>query len=240
MAGKKSSIDIINKRRLAITEIQQDYRDKGEKLITNLLIEELDERGFKSLSRSTVERDLIEVAKGNNFVKNLSEATYSQMIEDLFVSLSITEDMLWKWLDNPPKITKQRIRADADSKTGYKVVESIVETISPLGIVRGIREIVDAKKSLLLSEVLDLSIAMIGENYRILEQKVRESENLNISQKEALNLRAEEIKNLKIAIEEYRLREQQEEHIKKQKASLFGNRTVKLKLKELPHDNMSG
>lgn len=109
MAGKKSSIDIINKRRLAITEIQQDYRDKGEKLITNLLIEELDERGFKSLSRSTVERDLIEVAKGNNFVKNLSEATYSQMIEDLFVSLSITEDMLWKWLDNPPKITKQRI-----------------------------------------------------------------------------------------------------------------------------------
>lgn len=119
-------------------------------------------------------------------------------------------------------------------------MESIVETISPLGIVRGIREIVDAKKSLLLSEVLDLSIAMIGENYRILEQKVRESENLNISQKEALNLRAEEIKNLKIAIEEYRLREQQEEHIKKQKASLFGNRTVKLKLKELPHDNMSG
>lgn len=238
MAGKKSSIDIINKRRMVITEIKQDYMDKGQKLTTNLLITELDGRGFKSLSRATVERDLIEVAKGNNYVRNIAEATYSQTIEDMFESFNITEEWLWKCLDNPPKITRQRIRAEPTSKTGYRVMESIVETISPLSIVRAIREIVEAKKSLLSGNVLNLSVALLGEKYRIMEQKVKEAENLKIVQEETSSQHAEEIKNLKIAVEEYRLKEQQVEEIKRHKM-LFGNKTVKVKIKELPSDNMS-
>jgi len=199
-------------------EIQLVYKDNRQKLTTRLLIAELDKRGFRNLSRATVERDLVEVARGNRFVRNIvQESGYSQMIKEMFEDIAIANERLWTWLDNPPQITRQKIKSDPTSETGHVVTESIVETISPLSILRMIIETGTAKKLLLSGHVLNASVIMLGDKFKIMEKKIQEAGNQDFLMKE----KDEMIKTMKTAIEEYRLKQQQEEEIKRQKM-LFG------------------
>lgn len=171
-------IRVINKRREEISEIKQQYKDKGQKLTRLLLQEELDKRGYKNVSLGTIDRDLIEVAKGDNFVRNISEATYSQDMHRLFDSLDVMEEKCWEWLNNPPQILKQELEPNPADPAKPIVTKSIIETISPVVLIREIRELVKAKLDFYSGDVLRLSIAMIGEKFQLMEQQVAEAQRL--------------------------------------------------------------
>lgn len=182
MAQKQSSheIEVITKRRETIVQIRGQYKEKKQKLTTALLIAELDERGYKKVNERTLYRDMLEISKGNSYVRNIAEATYSEDIEKLAESLNIAEDQYWAWLKDPPTITKQKLEPGAN-KDEFIVVESTIETVSPITILDRIVAVVEAKKTLLSGDVLNLSIAMLGQRYREMQQQVQDAKNMTMT-----------------------------------------------------------
>lgn len=177
MAGKKSSITIVNKRRHIIMEIMNDYKDKDEKLTNAVLLAELKKKNY-DISRKTLYEDKLEIAKGDNFIRQITESTYSSDIRNMFQSLDIAEERFWEWLKNPPTIKKQKVEADGKNDDGsqkFRVLEQSVETISPVVIMREIVNVVNARRDLMASGVVRLSVALLVEKYRALEQEVTEA-----------------------------------------------------------------
>lgn len=195
MGGKKSPISLVVRRRSTIIKIASEYSDKGEKLTTELMLQELEKKGFKISSRTLYE-DRLDIAKGNNYVRNIAESTYSEQIESIMTSLDILESKYWEWMKNPPQIKKQKVELagkDADGKPVYKILESSLETISPVAIGKDIREIVMAKKEVISGDVLDLSIVMLAEKYRLIEHQVNEAKQMNITSKKSVKLKLKEL-----------------------------------------------
>lgn len=158
------SVEDITKRYDAIRDIQADYISRKVRLSRKILLEELKKKGFEP-SASTLDRDLIEVAKGNPYVRNIAEATFSQKIEEMATALDSLEEIAWQWLDNPPQIIKQKMEPIGEPKNGkqqFKVIEQTVETMSKRAIAADIREIVMAKKDLITGDVLNVSIVLLG------------------------------------------------------------------------------
>jgi len=176
---KKTSIAVtkedIKKRHDAIRQIQMEYTNKKAKLTHLKLLTELEKMGFTP-SIATLNRDLVEVSKGCRFVTDIAEATYSKHFEDMYRSLDILEDQYWKWLDNPPKILKQKREhvTNAEGKQVSKIIESNIETISPVIIANNIREVVKAKQGLFEGDVLNVSIAMIGSKLQRMREEMAE------------------------------------------------------------------
>ena len=179
----------IKKRQDAILQIQMEYYDKKEKLTQSRLLQELTKKGYTP-SIATLNRDLVEVAKGNNFVRNIAEVTYSKHIEDIFNSLDALEDIVWEMMDDPPKIIRDKMVpvGTADKKGMYQLVlkERTVETISKLEIVEDLLQIINAKKDLLTGDALNVSIVLLGNKLTHLQEEIKKAKEFEISQKKSI------------------------------------------------------
>ena len=181
------TVEDITKRHDVIRQIQSDYISKKQVLRPRILIEELKKKGFEP-SMSTLDRDLIEVSKGNPFVRNIAEATFSAKIEEISNTLDALEEIAWQWMDSPPQIIKQKMvphGTPKDGKQQFIVTEQTVETMSKRAIAADIREIVMAKKDLLTGDVLNVSIVLLGNklNHQVEYIKKLEEDKAQVLQK---------------------------------------------------------
>ena len=184
-----SAKEDIRKRHDVIRQTQMEYYEKKEKLTQSRLLQELKKKGYAP-SIATLNRDLVEVAKGNNFVRNIAESTYSKHIEDMYNSLDTLEEMCWQWIDSPPQILKQKLEPtgekDKKGKPVFRVIEMTMETISPRMITSDIREIAMAKKDLLTGNALNVSIVLLGNKSTHLQEDIKKAKEFEISQKKSI------------------------------------------------------
>lgn len=164
------NFDVIKTRREKLIEIQSKYYRDEKHLSPKLMLKELDKAGFK-IDRKTLYNDRKYLAESNNFVRDIAESFYSQMIEDMFNDLEHIKGEAYRLAE------KEWIRRTVKDKTanGQTSQERSIDTneATPKGMFLKLAvDCVKEQANLLKGDVMNYSVAFLSNKMRIYKSEV--------------------------------------------------------------------
>jgi hypothetical protein len=183
--GKKLSNKEIQKRQEILQETINNAHKEGVVLSAKYLINKMRERGYK-MDRMTLYRERKALANQNNFVRDIAESTYSQMIEEIWDGLTNLEekaqDLSEKQWTRAVMVKKHRPpETPAEEENPNLIpahsIERRVETLSfqPKAMfLRLQKEIMEQKMALLKGDTMNVSVAFLSSKLNDYKQKLDE------------------------------------------------------------------
>lgn len=172
----KSTVKVVLERRAALKETIDEARKKGIPISRDYLITELEKRDFKS-NRNILYDDRTALNReGNTFIADLTEANYSQYMQDIFEKLIWIEDE--SMIQYNKKWTNSKLVTKNNGEKGEQTEKHITgELAQPKAAFLGIlRETQKLKYEFLSGNNVHLSAALIAQKFQVMQQHIYELE----------------------------------------------------------------
>jgi len=157
---KRAKVEEVINRRIELAKIIEEFQKEGKLITRHSLIAELKKKGFTS-DRYILYNDRTELNKGDTFIRDLTESNFSQMMRDIYNTLSWVETQALEqyereWTNN--KKVKKAGKVVEEHTTG----EIAQPKAAFLGIIKDIQKI---KYEFLTGNNIQLSAALLSQKF---------------------------------------------------------------------------
>ena len=174
----KYSKNNVNARRKELSKIIEIHHKKHEPITVPILLDELKKKNF-IIDRTTLYRDKIELNKGDTFIRDMTESTYSGYMRAIWENLESFEQeaiTLYKkdWTNN-----KTVTKTDPDGNKTIEKTKTESLAAPKAAFLNIVTDIEKAKYQLLTGHNIHLAAALLIQKFQQMKQRIYELENQN-------------------------------------------------------------